>query len=104
MKSLLSKYWKRILIVLTVVLVSMNMIKKWTAPHILIDEYAKYGPDVQNMLPNIGAAASEMISDVQEASPFDEKIFGWIIAVIALLLIAMLIGDLAERKPSTNKK
>lgn len=43
MKKLISKYWKKILIILGIVCMVIILINKVTAPKTLISEYVKYG-------------------------------------------------------------
>ena len=43
MKKLISKYWKKILIILGIVCMVIILINKATAPKTLIAEYIKYG-------------------------------------------------------------
>ena len=65
MKSFLSKYWKRILILIAGIFIAINVISKCTAPHTLPQEYAKYGPDVEVSSGNFKESASQVITDVK---------------------------------------
>ena len=104
MKTFISNNWKKILIALTVVFIFINLINKWNAPHVLVEEYAKYGPEIQQLVPDVNINASEMLSNAQKSSPFDEKTFSIVIMIIAVLIITMLICDLANRKAPAKKK
>ena len=104
MKTFISNNWKKILIALTIVFIFINIINKWNAPHILVEEYGKYGPEVQKLIPGVNLDANEMLSNAQKSSPFDERTFGIVIMIIAVLIITMLICDLANRKAPAKKK
>lgn len=104
MKNFLSKNWKKILIILTIVFIAFNIIHKVVAPHILVEEYAKYGADVAPA--NIDINASNIINEVKENAPagIPNDIFRLLIILVVGILAAVILSDLATKKPAPKKK
>ncbi len=106
MKTLLTKYWKRILILIAVIFIVINIVNKCVAPHIIVDEYAKYGPDVnyEDSSLNIVGGSNDLMNDVQKNSPFDENMFRIIVLFVILIIGALLLGDIVSKKSTAKKK
>ena len=103
MKTLLSKYWKRILIFIAVVLIAMNIIHKTTAPHTLVEEFAHYGPTVAKMN-TVDLHPSEIANEVRESAPVSGDILRIVIIFVVGLLAAVILSDLANKKAAPAKK
>lgn len=115
MKNFLSKYWKRILILIASVFIIINIVNKCVAPHTLIGEIAEYGPDIsssqekENGEDETTEKSGENLSDsivnnITENSPFNGEMVR-IIAIFAIALIGVcVISDLANKKSSGGKK
>ena len=102
MKSFLSKNWKKILIIIAIIFIVLNMINKCIAPHILVEEYAKYGRDVEAS--NISVYSSEFLAEAREAAPVPDDIFRLLIILVGGILIVVIISELASKKSSAKKK
>ena len=102
MKSFLSKYWKKILIWITAILAFVNIIHKCIAPHILVGEFAKYGPDVAAS--KIGFKSSEALTSVRESIPVSDNIFKIGVVLIVGLIVAVIASELANKKAPAKKK
>lgn len=101
MKAFLSKYWKKVLIYITGILIFINIVHKCVVPHILVDEFAKYGPDVEATKRII--KTGEMASSVKESIPLPENIFKLGVVLIIGLIAAVIISDLANKAPAKKK-
>ena len=101
MKSFLSKYWKRILILVGIIFIVINIIGKCTAPHLLIEEFAIHGPSVES---NININASEIISEAKAESPLNAEMTKIVIIFASALILACVISDLGAKKSSGKKK
>ena len=101
MKNFLSKYWKRILISIASIFIVINIISKCMAPHILVEEYAKYGPEVES---KVETNASEVLDSVTESSPFTGDMLKVVLIAGGALILACVLSDLATKKSSGGKK
>lgn len=102
MKNFLSKYWKRILITITGIFIFLDIINKVAIPNILVSEFAKYGPDVKSS--GISIQPSEIMQEAKASAPMSGDMFNLIIVFIVGLVAAVIIGELASKKPSAAKK
>ena len=101
MKKFLSTYWKRILILIASIFIIVNIVSKCIAPHVLVQEYSKFGPDRENI---VNIDTSEIIAEVKDSSPFGEDMTRIVIILAAGILIACVISELANKKSSSGKK
>lgn len=101
MKNFLSKYWKRILILIAGIFIAINVISKCVAPHILVDEFAEYGPNVEK---SVHIDTGEIISEVKASSPFNEDMFRLVIILVVGLVAAAIIAEITTKKSSGAKK
>lgn len=106
MKNFLSKYWKRILIIIGIILIAINIWSKCVAPRLLIDEYVKYGPNIERNETSINSSlnTSEVITNVSENSPFDDGMTKIILILAAGLILVTVVNDLANKKSGGKKK
>lgn len=101
MKLFLSKYWKKILIFITGILIFINIIHKSVAPRALVSEFAKYGPNV-SATKSI-AKSSEILSTIKESVPVTDGIFRIGIILVIGLIAAVILSELANKAPSKKK-
>ena len=108
MKKLLSKYWKNILMIIGAIFIIINIANKCMAPHTLISEVAKYGPDIQSSggvaniidkMPNTNLDTGSVGSSIMNG----EMMKICIITAVALVGVSIL-GDLANKKAAKKKK
>lgn len=106
MKNFLSKYWKRILIIIGVVLVAINIWGKCVAPRLLISEYAKYGPNVERSESGVSTSinTSDVINNINESSPFNEDMTKIVLILMAGILLVAVVSDMTSKKSSGAKK
>ena len=106
MKNFLSKYWKRILIIIGLILIAINIWSKCVAPRILIDEYVKYGPNIERNETSINSSinTSEVINNVSENSPFNEDMTKLVVILAAGLILVTVVNDLDNKKSGGKKK
>lgn len=105
MKKFLSKYWKRILIIIAIIFIGINIVSKCMAPHALVEEYGKYGPDVEyNNILSGDTSASQIVQDVKESSGLPDDIFSLVMILGIGLIAALIISELANKKSSGGKK
>ncbi len=102
MKNFLSKYWKRILIIITGILIIINIVVKTSAPHTLVEEYAKYGSDVKAS--SVSINTREIADDVRSSAPMSDDMFRIAIVLVIGLLAAVILSDIANRKPASAAK
>lgn len=102
MKKFLSKYWKRILILIAAIFIVINIVSKCVAPHILIDEYAKYGPDVESKGGIIDT--SEVIASVENTSPFSDDMVKVLLVLAGGIIVVCIVSDLINKKKAPAKK
>ena len=105
MKNFLSKYWKRILILIGSIFIIINIMGKCTAPHSLVQEYAKYGPSIESTHGKIDVDinTSEIVTKVEENSPFSEDIVKIVLILTGLLIGVTVLSDIANKKPAKKK-
>ena len=101
MKSFLSKYWKRILILIGIILILLNIVHKVIAPKTLVQEYAEFGPDVEATTIDINA--SNLVNDAATTAPFSEDIAKYVIIGIAVFVLLLIVSDMASKKPAKKK-
>ena len=104
MKNFLSKNWKMILIIIAGIFICLNVFQKCIAPHTLVNEYAKYGPDVEAV--DFSGKANNVVNQVSEIMPNNGSNDIVRIALIlgVGLLIAVIISNLTSGKASSGKK
>lgn len=104
MKKFLSKNWKKILIIIAIIFIILNIVHKVIAPHILVEEYAKYGADVAAA--NISIDASNIINDIKESKPagIPNDVFRLLIILVVGIFAAVIISDISTKKPAPKKK
>ncbi|MBQ9314348.1 MAG: hypothetical protein IJ220_05020 [Clostridia bacterium] len=104
MKKFLSKNWKTILIIIAGIFIVLNIVNKCIAPHTLVGEYAKYGPDVEASDFNINA--DKIINEVKESAPagIPNNIFRIAVIFAVGLLVVAIISDISNKKPAPKKK
>ena len=101
MKSFLSKYWKKIMIYITLILIFINIVQKCIAPHILVSEFAKYGPDVTTI--NGVTKSIDVLSSVRESVPVTDGILRIGIILVVGLIGAVIISEFANKAPAKKK-
>ena len=116
MKKFLSKNWKNILILIAGVFIVINVISKCMAPRTLVNEFGKYGPDIERknyfasgsiksgdsmisgengiLLDNVGAVSSSLNGEMVKIALF----------IACGLLVAVVLTELGNKKPSSGKK
>ncbi len=107
MKKLISKYWKKILIILGIVCMVIILINKATAPKTLIAEYVKYGKVIKVSQTGIDgavdAAKNNFISVLTGVDP--ELLRLAFILMIGILAVCVLsfIASSAGKKDAKKK-
>ena len=101
MKSFLSKYWKKIMIFITGILIFVNIIHKSVAPHSLVNEFGKYGPDVEAT--KVAINSNELMSTVRESVPVPDNIFNIGIVFVVGLVGAVILSELGNKAPAKKK-
>ena len=101
MKSFLSKYWKKLMIYVTLILIFINIVKKCIAPHILVSEFAKYGPDATAS--NHIAKSVDILSGVKESVPVTDGILIIGIILVVGLIAAVIRSEFANKAPAKKK-
>lgn len=107
MKKLISKYWKKILIILGLIGMGAILINKVTAPKTLISEYVKYGKSIKiestGVDGAIGEAKDNFISVLTGVNP--ELLRIAFILMIGILLVCALsfIANSAGKKDAKKK-
>lgn len=105
MKNFLSKYWKKILIMIAAIFIIMNIMSKCAAPHILTTEYAKYGPEPKDSVNiNAGGVISNVTNEVKDTPPISEEMVRICLILAGGLLLACIISDLTTKKAPAKKK
>ena len=105
MKKFLSKYWKRILIIIASIFIILNIVNKCVAPHVLVDEYGVYGPEVEaSTISGEMMNSSEIMEKVESTSPFPEDMTRLILVLVVGLVGAVIIGEITTKKSSGGKK
>lgn len=105
MKNFLSKYWKKILIVIATIFIIMNIMSKCAAPHILTTEYAKYGPEPKDSVKiSAGEVISNVTKEVKDTPPISEEMVRICLILAGGLLLACIISDLTTKKAPAKKK
>ncbi len=105
MKNFLSKYWKKILIVIAAIFIIIDIISKCSAPHVLTNEYAKYGPDIEDSVNiNAGGVISNVTNEVKDTPPISEEMVRICLILAGGLLLACIISDLTTKKAPAKKK
>ena len=100
MKTFLTKYWKRILILIASIFIILNIVNKYIAPHNLVNEFAKYGPDVAQ-----SSIKGEIITNqIKNSMNFDDNLLRLVIIFMIAIIVALLIGDIINKKSSAGKK
>lgn len=105
MKNFLSKYWKKILIVIAAIFIIMNIVSKCVAPHVLISEYVEYGIEPENIV-NIDAnkVISSVTDEVKSTPLISEEMLKVCLILAGGLIIACIISDLTTKKAPAKKK
>ena len=117
MIKFLSKNWKRIIYVVTVVIVVFNLAQSIMTPNRIINDYNEFGPDYvpivkQQDATNVGEkiddtageisdGLTETIMDKMEMSP---ELAKGLVMFTGLLLIIMIGSNLLESKSAPAKK
>lgn len=105
MKNFLSKYWKKILIVIAAIFIIIDIISKCSAPHVLTNEYAKYGPDIEDSVDiNAGGVISDVTNEVKDTAPISEEMVRICLILAGGLLLACVIADITTKKAPPKKK
>ena len=105
MKKFLSKYWKRILILIASIFIIINIVSKCVAPHVLVDEFGVYGPDVESAVKSGEIInATDIVDKAQDSSPFPEDVTRLILVFIVGIVGALVIGEITTKKSSGGKK
>lgn len=104
MKNFLSKNWTKILIIIAIIFIVLNILSKCVAPHILVEEYAKYGPEVKNS--GIDIDANGILENIVESAPsgVPKDIIRIVVTLGVALLLIVIISELITKKSSTKKK
>ncbi len=98
MKSLITNYWRRILIIIGIVCLVVILFSKILTPKILIEDYVKYGKTVHRV---------EIISDV--ADKIDKPplipsgMIGMIFVFTVGILFAVFISSLGAKSSGGDK-
>ncbi len=107
MKKLISKYWKKILIVLGMVGMVVILMNKMTAPKTLISEYIKYGKSITiestGVDGAIGEAKNNFISVLTGVDPELLKIAFILMVGILAVCILSFIASSAGKKDAKKK-
>lgn len=104
MKNFLSKYWKRILTLITGIFIIINIASKIATPRNVISDVAKYGPDVEASNVNLNIGSGSLASDFVASSPVSGEMTKLIIILVIGLLAAVIIADLGSKKGGGKKK
>lgn len=104
MKNFLSKYWKRILILIAGIFIIINIVSKSAMPRNVISDVAKYGPDVEASNVNLNIGSGSLASDFVASSPVSEDMTKLAIILAIGLLAAVIIADLGSKKSGGKKK
>ena len=91
------------IIIITGIFIVINIIGKCVAPHILVQEYAKYGPDVESSVTD-KIDTDKIVNEVKESAPFNEDMFRLVIILIIGIFAALIISELTTKKSSPAKK
>lgn len=103
MKSYITNNWKKILITIGLICIAINVTFKIGASKTLLQDYAKYGKDIEKaeITETIGGAVNtQPISE----SPFGSGIVGVVGLLIVLILIVIILSTLAENAAKKAKK
>ena len=103
MKSFLSKNWKRILIIIAIVLIVLNLISKIRAPHILVYEFSKYGQNISNKGKLINPDGLLSHAVLPETNLPSEIVRLAIVLIVAIVGISILV-DFSNKKEEPKKK
>lgn len=104
MKNFLSKYWKRILILIAGIFIIINIVSKSAMPRNVISDVAKYGPDVEASNVNLNIGSGSLASDFVASSPVSEDMTKIAIVLVIGILAAVIISDLGSKKSGGKKK
>lgn len=105
MKNFLSKYWKKILIVIAAIFIIINIVGKCVAPHVLTAEYAKYGPEPKDSVNiNAGEVITTVTDEVKDTAPISEEMVRICLILAGGLLLACVISELTSKKAPAKKK
>lgn len=105
MKKFFTKYWKRILIIIAGIFIVINVIGKCVAPRNLIEEYVEYGPNIESSESTGNKTdVDQVVTDIQEASPFNEDMFRLVMILVVGLVGAVVISEITTKKSSPAKK
>lgn len=102
MVSFLSKYWKKILIIITVIFIMINIVGKSIAPHKLVSEFAQYGPEAKMLSINIDT--SGMVNSLKESVNIPDNVFSIGVVLVIGLIAAVIISELGNKKAPAKKK
>lgn len=103
MKNFLSKNWKRILILIAGIFIAVNIFHKVTAPRSLVSEFTQYGPDVENTS-TLDIHPTEVMNEVRASAPVSDDVFRILMVLVIGIFAALVISDLANKKPAAKKK
>lgn len=112
MKKFITNNWEKILIFIGIICILINISLKLSTEKTLLNDYIKYGKDVQSgtvSSGNIIGNISETVTDgsLVSESPFTPEITKIIILIIAAVLFAAFVstlGDRAAAKAKAKKK
>lgn len=104
MKNFLSKYWKRILILITGVFIIINIASKIATPRNVISDVAKYGPDVEASNVNLNIGSGSLASDFVQSSSIPEEILRIALVLAIAILVIVIVSDLISTKSGGKKK
>ena len=100
MKSIIAKYWKKVLIIIGTLFTVFNIILKITAKKNIINDYIKYGkvfhnPKIVNKIPStVGVSTEGVTGDMVKM----------IIVFTVAILVVVFITSLGSRSTDKAKK
>ena len=101
MKSLISNNWRKILVIIGIVFLVIILFHKIIAPKRLIEDYVKYGKDIESMATVIDTVTTGIEGPTTTVSP---GIMKFTIIVMVLILFATFISTLGNKSADKAKK
>lgn len=102
MKTLITNYWKKILVLIGGVFIFFNTFRKIIAPKTLISDYVKYGKNIEKVPSNVIGHVGEKIDT--STMPFNAGMVKLIVVLMVAILLILFITSLAEGKSGAKKK
>lgn len=100
MKTFITNYWKKILIIIGGVFIAFNVFSKIVTEKTLLTDYIQYGKDIEKV-EIISGDIGEVVT-VPE-SPFSEDMMKLIIILVASILLVVFLTSLGDKASADAK-